>query len=83
MTQDARCPECKKTAKRTPSLAEQRDGKGRLYQLPCYFCVECHHEELVPLDEIKEWARAYWIVLPQSIRPPVASTRRKGSPDYG
>ncbi len=81
-----RCPECKKKAQRVATVCDKADAAGRIYRIPCYFCMSCQHEEAVPLDQMDTWARAYWNELPKSVRPPVASGRGKrtlasGSPD--
>ena len=85
--QPNKCPNChKEGADRVPSTMERRDQTGRIYQIPCYFCVSCMHEEEVPLDQLSTWGAAYWATLPTSVRPPEKSIRSKASapgfPDY-
>jgi hypothetical protein len=79
-----RCPSCNREEKRVASVSQKADDKGRIYQIPCYFCVSCLHEEPVPRDVIHVWAQDYWAELPKSVRPPTTSPKRRSrSPSGG
>jgi len=88
MSSITNCPVCKEGGTRYPTTTYRTDATMRVYALPCYFCTECHNEELVTKDKIQAWAEVYWDTLPKEIRPSqevaenhVVATN-PGFPDY-